>query len=69
MPTEIKLHKFLVTGVYGLYVDDVLVDELVTQPVAMLPGKRLTFEALDTAMQSKVTADDIARAIGRPVMP
>ena len=66
--TEIRLHKLVVTGVYGLYDDGVLVDELVTNPVPMLPGKRLTFEALDTAMQSRITPEDIGRAMARPVM-
>lgn len=66
--TEIKLHKLLVTGVYGIYIDGVLTDELVTQPIPMLPGKRLTFEALDTAMQARISAQDIETVAKRPLL-
>lgn len=65
--TEIRLLKFLVIGVYGIYVDGVLAEEMVTSQVPLLPGKRLTFEALDTAMQSKITPDEIQKVIDRPL--
>lgn len=65
---EIKLHKMLVTGVYGIYVDGVLTSELVTTAVPMTPGKRLTFEALDTAMQARLTDKDIDATLAQPIL-
>lgn len=66
-PPDVRLHKFLIVGVYGVYVDGVLVDEMPTQQIPLLPGKRMSLEELDAAMRARLTPADIAQAINRPL--